>query len=117
MKSSWTIQRPLHCAAVLTLLRAPQLRTMRYLEEARHRALIQEPRALGSLPGSSGSWGAFPPPQTLISIWQFVVAFCCSPASVCFTILLQRRLPNMLAHRGFLFSCLGPTSVMWTGRL
>lgn len=61
--------------------------------------------------------GALFSPQTLISIWQFVVAFCCSPASVCFTILLQRRLPNMLARRGSFFSCLGPTSVMWTGRL
>lgn len=61
MKSSWTIQRPPHCAAVLTLLRAPQRQTMRYLEEAQHRALIQEPRALGSLPGTSGSWGPFFP--------------------------------------------------------
>lgn len=94
MKSSRTIQRPLHCAAVLTprsALGGGQCGTWRK-------------RGPGRLFRSRGPWdpcqgpleagGPFSPPQTLISIWQCVVALCCSPASVCFTILLRRHLPK-----------------------
>lgn len=50
-----------------------------------------------------GRSGAFFLGQTLISILQFVavVVFCCLPASISFTILLQWCIPNMLALRGF----------------
>lgn len=58
---------------------SPQQGTMRYLEEAQHRELIQEPRALGALPGSSGSWGASPPsnPDKHMAVCSCVLLFSC----------------------------------------